>query len=127
MTFKTRFNENDGGFFTTYSGTVANSDIIASAEERLAFLKKNNPVKYFLSDFTDVDEFNVTSDGVIKLADIATNASKVHDDLMLVAIVPNDLEYGTGRMWQSYTNESNWKTYMARTREDAEAWLNQHL
>ena len=71
MTYTTKFNEEDGGFFTDYSGTIADNDLIQSAEERVAFLKNNNPVKYFLSDFSAVDDFKVTPGGVIKLADIA--------------------------------------------------------
>jgi len=126
MTYTTKYNKNDGGYLTDYSGTVANDDIFSSAEEHLAFLKNENQVKYFLSDFSAVDDFKVTPDAVIKLADIAAKASKINDEIMLVAIVPTDLMYGTGRMWQSYSNEANLKTYMARTRHDAEAWLKEH-
>lgn len=46
---------------------------------------------------------------------------------MLVAIVPADLEYGMGRMWQAYSDDTNWKTYMARTKDEADEWLNNHL
>jgi len=127
MTYTTTYNKSDGGFLTDYSGTVDNADIFSSAEERLAFLRNENKVKYFLSDFSDVDDFNVTPDAVMKLADITTKASKINSEIILVAIVPTDLMYGTGRMWQSYSNEANWKTYMARNRNEAEAWLKEHL
>lgn len=125
--YTTKYDKDGGGYFTDYSGTVSNEDLFSSAEERLAFLEKNNPVRYFLSDFSDVDIFEVTPDAVIRLADIATKASKINDQIILIAIVPTDLQYGTGRMWQSYSNEANWKTYMARTKADAETWLAEHL
>ena len=125
--YTTNFNKDDGGYLTNYSGTVADYDIICSAEERLDFLKKENSVKYFLSDFSDVEDFEVTTNGVIRLADIAKEASKINGEIILVAIVPTDLQYGTGRMWQSYSNEANWKTHLARTKEEAEAWLSEHL
>ena len=125
--YTTKYNKDDGGFFTNYSGTVSDEDVLNSAGERLTFLNNKNPVKYFLSDFSDVDVFEVTPGAVIRLADIATKASKINSEIILVAIVPTDLQYGTGRMWQSYSNEANWKTYMARTKADAETWLAEHL
>jgi len=127
MAYVITFNENDGGVFTTYTGTVTDDDMINSAKERLSLVENLNPIKYFFSDFTDVDNFKVTPSGIQVIATIATTASKINNDLLLVAIVPSDLEYGMGRMWQAYSDELNWKTYMARTKEEASEWLNKNL
>jgi len=127
MAYVITFNENDGGVFTTYTGTVTDDDMINSAKERLSLVENLNPIKYFFSDFTDVDNFKVTPSGVQAISTIATTASKINNDLLLVAIVPSDLEYGMGRMWQAYSDELNWKTYMARTKEEASEWLNKNL
>jgi len=127
MAYVITFNENDGGVFTTYTGTVTDADMINSAKERLSLVENLNPIKYFFSNFTDVDNFKVTPSGIQTISTIATTASKINNDLLLVAIVPSDLEYGMGRMWQAYSDELNWKTYMARTKEEASEWLNKNL
>jgi len=127
MTYVITFKEKEGGVFTHYSGTVTDADIIKSVKERLLLVEKLKPIKYFFSDFTDVDNFNVTSTGIQTIADIATRASKINNDIILVAIVPSDLEYGMARMWQAYSDDMNWKTYLARTKEEASEWLNKNL
>lgn len=127
MAYVITFKEKEGGVLTTYTGTVTDGDMINSANERLSLVEKLKWIKYFFSDFTDVDNFKVTSTGIQKIATIATTASKINNELILVAVVPSVLEYGMGRMWQAYSDEINWKTYLARTKEEASEWLNKNL
>ena len=124
MAYIITFNDKEDGVLTTYTGTVTDDDMINCAKERLSLVGMLKSIKYFLSDFTDVDDFLVTPTGIKTIATIATTASKINNELILIAIVPSDLEYGMGRMWQAF---SNWKSYMARTKEEASEWLNKNL
>jgi len=126
MTYSITY-QTDGGVITTYSGIVTDHDIISCAKERTESPDTLKEFKYFLSDFTDVNEFNVSSNAIKTIAHLTVQASKANKNLIIVVIVPTDLEYGMSRMWAVYSDESNLKLHMARTKEEALEYLNEQL
>jgi hypothetical protein len=127
MAYKIEYDENAGGITTIFSGTVTDEDLINSGRDKITQIDKVKTYKYLVSDFSDVDEFKITPDGIRANAKIAIHASKYHSRVLLVAILPTDLEYGMGRMWQVYSEESGMTTFMARSHQEADYWLKQKL
>jgi len=119
--------QTDGGVVTTYSGIVTDDDMFSCAKERTSSSDNLKKYKYFLSDFTDVEKFNVSSSAIKTIAHLTVQASKVNKNLIIVVIVPTDLEYGMSRMWAAYSDESNLKLHMTRTKEEALEYLNEQL
>ena len=77
-----------------------------------------------LSDFT-----NASLDG-LSMADLRAIArqfrfvTKQMPTVHLVSIMPDDLTFGLGRMWQTYVEQYCRNTYLAKTHEQADTIIN---
>jgi hypothetical protein len=127
MSYDITYLEDEGGVITTYSGIVTDNDMIQCGKARFSSDDRIKSYRYFISDFTNVTEFNVTSDGLRSIADIAINASKLNKRLLLVAVLPTDFQFGMGRMWQTLSEETGWKIQMVRTPAEAQEWIQNNL
>jgi len=127
MPYKIEYSDTDGGVLTTYFGVVTDSDIIGSLKERIESKKRVENYRYVISDYSGAEEFKVTTEGIKQNALIAVRASASNKKGVLVAILPKDHEYGMGRMWQAYADETGWKTYIARDKKEAYEWLNENM
>ena len=127
MPYSITLNRDDGGVITKYSGTVTDEELISSARERTTPIEKVKSYKYLLSDFTGVHEFKVTLRGIRTAADIANRMYQENNNILLSAVLPKDLQFGLGRMWQVYAEAGEHKTNLARTKEEALQWLHQNL
>ena len=78
-----------------------------------------------LIDHSDLNARPLGVDGMQMLADMI-NASRVELGTSRMAIlVPGDLEYGLGRMWQAYIEDKwNGASEVFRSRKNAVDWLN---
>ena len=128
MSYKITYQEYDGGVVTVYRGTVTDKEMVNSANERITPTNKVKSYKYLLSDFTNVDDFKITTNGIKAVANISNLMFQLNANILVVIVVPSDLKYGMGRMWQAYTcvDDEN-KTQIARTRDEAIEWLKQNL
>lgn len=115
--------QDDGGVVTTYSGVITDEELTQSARERTTPIEKVEAYRYLLSDFTGVTAFEVSSDGIGVAAREASRLIQQNPEIRVAIILPTDLEYGMGRMWQSRTKESDDKTMLVRTMEEARKWL----
>ena len=127
MSYNITHNKDDGGVITNYSGTVTDEELISSARERTTPIERVKSYKYLLSDFTGVHEFKVTPWGIRAAAEIANKMFHENSNILLSAVLPQDLQFGMGRMWQVYTEGGEYKSYLARTKEEAIQWLHQNL
>ena len=77
-----------------------------------------------LIDHSDLNAGPLTVDGMRKLADMINAAAVELGSSRMAILVPGDLEYGLGRMWQVYI-EGRWSgtSEVFRSREDAVDWL----
>ena len=127
MPYNITFLEDEGGVMTTYSGTVTDDTILKSAHERMSSGFKIKDFRYSISDYSQVTDFAVTPNGIKANATLAIEFSKQNKDFILVAVMPTDVEFGTGRMWQVYAEESGWTTRIVRTFEEADQWVKEQL
>jgi hypothetical protein len=121
------FQKSDGGVITIYSGVVTDDDLLQSANDKCSSVEKIKSYRYALTDCSNVTELKVTTDAVIKNAEIAKSAFAINSNIIFVAAVPTDLMYGLSRLWQVYADESDRQTKVVRSREEADIWLAERL
>ena len=126
MSYNITFTD-DNGIITVYSNTVDDAEYIDSIKARWEKTDFTKKCRYTLSDFTSVTELTVTSDGIRDAAQLCLAASKHNKSILVVAILPTDLEFGMGRMWQVYADETGWNSFPARDMKTAKEWLNENL
>ena len=127
MPYEVIFQKSDGGVITIYSGVVTDEDLLQSANDKCSSVEKIKSYRYALTDCSNVTELKVTTDAVIKNAEIAKSAFAINSNIIFVAAVPTDLMYGLSRLWQVYADESDRQTKVVRSREEADIWLAERL
>lgn len=123
MPYKIIYSENPNGVTTFFTGILTDQEIIQSCEDRIASEDKVRDLYFIKDDLLDVTEFRVSSETIQTCASFALKASEINKRLVHVAIVPTDLVYGMARMWQAYSDGTNWNKNIFRNREEAEKWL----
>jgi hypothetical protein len=123
MPYEITYVEDEGGVIATYWGTVTDSDIIQSIQERCESNEKLKSYCYSISDFSQVSEFLVTPDGLKANANLAIRASESNKRLIVTVVAPTDLQYGSCRMWEVYAAQTNWKTRTVRSLVEAQEWI----
>ena len=127
MPYIITYNKKDGGITIKYTGVVTDDEIIKNAKERFSSKDNIKKTRYYFHDFSIATEIKVTSYGVKIISEMAKNASKINNTILVVGILPTKLGYGMGRMWQGYTDEISWKTKIVRNFEDGHEWLHNNL
>jgi len=116
--------ENNGArIITRYYGKLIMPEIDAAYNERFTDIEKIKKYRLLINDFTDVSEVSTDGLDVPKLARYYLWASTHNPDVVVVNIMPTDLEFGLGRMWEGYVSDMPWEENVVRTREEARCWL----
>lgn len=121
-----QFYTNDGfGQINRISGSVTDSEFIAAYKARFSDLDKFKKLRYIVSDLSDVTHFDVSTETVINISDIANKYAAYNKKLFIAGIHKQNIVYGMGRMWQAYSDDdkTGWVTKSFRTRHDAIIWL----
>ena len=110
----------DDGLFTIYSGHLNDAQAVACLKEKIQASEFNHAI-YSIVDFTQVTQFDLTSEGMRQLAQINLQASVTNSKLLCVAINPTQLSHGITRMWQGYTPDADtgWTTISVADYEEA--------
>ena len=127
MPYEIIFQKSDGGVITIYSGVVTDEDLLQSANDKCSSVEKIKSYRYALTDCSNVTELRVTTEAVIRNAEIAKSAFAINSNIIFVAAVPTDLLYGLSRLWQAYADDSDRQTKVVRSREEADIWLAERL
>lgn len=123
MPYEIRYSENPNGVTTYFTGVLTDQEIIKSCEDRIASEEKIRDLHFIKDDLLDVTEFRVSSETIQTCASFALKAAEINMRLVHVAIVPTDLVYGMARMWQAYSDGTNWNQNIFKDRKEAEKWL----
>ena len=101
----------DGGLFTIYSGHLTDEQAITCLREKVRHPDFGSAL-YSVVDFTDVTQFELTTECMRQIATINVEASTSNSNLLCVGINPTQLSHGITRMWQGYTpdEDTGWTT-----------------
>ncbi len=127
MPYEIIYLEKEGGVITNYWGTITDKDIIKSGEEKYLSLDRLSLYRYAITDLSRVEEFNLTSKGIKKNAEIAMKIFAKKSDVIVAFVLPTEAEYGMGRMWQAYGDGEDKYSKICRTRAEAEEWIRINL
>ena len=129
MPYEISYKKAEGGVIVTYFGVVTDETLVDSIGDRFPSEEAIKNTRYFISDFTDVTEFQVTPKGIKYSASAVIEASKINRNIFIIGIIPDNKVYGMARMWQAYTEVeiTGWETIFFKTNEEAEVWLAKNL
>ncbi len=116
--------ENEGAKITTrYYGELTTAEIYAAYDERFTDSAKIKKYELIINDYTEVSGVMLDGLDVSRLAKTYLDAAIYKSKVLVVSIMPTDLQYGLGRMWQGYAYEIPWEETIVRTRQEAFDWL----
>lgn len=127
MPYEINVVENGTQIITRYFGFLSSDDIIESYKKRFSDVEMIVKYKLLLSDYTDVTKTNLSDLNVKFLGGMYLNASSYNSDVIAIAILPQDLLYGLGRMWEVYVEDMHWEEYIFRSREEALNFMNKKI
>lgn len=117
----------DGGAIVTGTGTIRASEVSSVNKRLYAARDAILALRYQIVDLTDVQEFDIVADEVRALAMEDTNAARINPDMVTAVVGNEDIAFGLLRMWEMNLDESAFRTSVFRSREEAEAWVQEML
>jgi|GEM_PF-2087191 len=127
MPYKIDFLDQEGGVITTYWGGVSDADVIQSGRKKFAELDRLKNYRYALTDLSRVEEFKLTSYGIQVNVDLSSKIYEVNSNFIVAFVLPTDVEFGMGRMWQAYSDKYGIKSFVCRSRTEAEEWIQKNV
>ncbi len=83
--------------------------------------------KYLLINFVHVENLDVSTEDIVKLANQDIAASKTNPNILIAIVGEQDVVFGLARMWEAHVYESAFETMVFREREEAVAWINKKI
>ena len=127
MSYELFFIDDEFGTVTEYHGVLTDELLIKCTKERYSSVGRIKRLQYILNDYSKCSKIDINSDTVKYVATLAIDVSKLNKNIVIAGVMPTDLEFGLGRMWQAYADETEWVSKTIRTRDEAENWIQQTL
>jgi len=127
MPYKIIYTKNPNGVTTIFSGVLTDKEIIQSCIDRVKYEDKMRNLHFIKDDLLDVTEFRVTSEAIQTCATYALEVSEINKKIVHTAIVPTNLVYGMARMWNTYSDGTDWNKNIFRSRKEADIWLKNNI
>lgn len=125
MPYEIRLKNNGTTVATRYYGFLTTADIYEACEKRFTDIALVKKCRFLVSDYSDVTGTDLHDVDVRLLALFYKNASSHNADVVAITILPRDLLYGLGRMWEAHLDGIAWTEKVVRTREEAQAFMDQ--
>lgn len=101
MTHETSMEREGRVFRTTYEGAVDADEIVAAIGEQAACARTCPTLRVITFDYTNASMEPVDADGSRRCAEASARLLTEFPDLVMVGVVPSDLDYGLARMFQT--------------------------
>lgn len=111
----------------TSSGVLTGQDLLDADERLREAVRCNSRIRYLLVDHSRVSEEEVDSASIRALARRTGETLELIPDGIVAIVAPNDVVFGLSRMWEIQAEQPGLLTFVARTREEAIAWLRRQL
>lgn len=124
MGIKTEFIDDGNGVLHTGFDIVQGREIINGVSSVLEAAKRGMPLRYSITDLSNVTKVKITSNEIRDIAHINIQASHIISRRALAVIVASNLDYGMARMWEAYVGSTNWNTHVFLDANEAMVWVN---
>lgn len=115
--------DNGLGVVTRCWGVLGADEFLAAIRDRYTPDDALKRIRYFITDHTDVERFDIWADDIYALTKITTAASEKNPHIHLASVVPSEVGFGLVRMWHGYAHALPWQFRLCRSRLEAEGWL----
>ena len=126
MPYQITYTENPNILRTRFFDVLTDEELKQSCDERTSSTELLEKQDFIIDDFADVTTTLLTMTGVQYAIDTALKASTLNKHIKYLAIMPTDILFGFSRVWHAHTDDTEWERNIVRTREEAEAWLQEH-
>lgn len=127
MPYRTEYLEDLSGVITTYWGIVSDDDLHRSGREKYSNFDKIRLYRYALTDLSRVEQFDVSSTAIEENARISSEMLDENRRMTVVFVLPTQLEYGMGRMWQAYAGDHADRSHIFKSRSEADKYIDEEL
>jgi len=117
------FTDDGRGSIIIGRGRVSGQEILDAIDQRFSSPVKVKAYFYGLADYTNVENFNVTNEEIVRIADKDEDASRSNPALILAIAAPDDLVFGLGRMFEMHAHSSGWEIGVFREHTEAVVWI----
>lgn len=126
MPLEMKYLDDDYGVEMVGTGVVTGEEIYNATKEfysGYASLK----IIYQIANFVNVDDFDVSKEDIIKIADQEIMVSKTNPNRIIAVVGEQDFVFGLSRMWEGHVYASGFETMVFREREEALKWINKKI
>lgn len=115
----------ENGLIVKWIGKVDEQEVIQVLRKHFNPLERFAKLSYILADCSGITECNISPRTIQTIAQIYNQVASFNKNLYFVWVMPSDLLFALGRMWQSYTDDgwNGWRSRVTRSRQEAEEWL----
>lgn len=116
----------DGGLgnIVALTGVVTEQEFAdAMAEHMSQDPEKFRRYNYSLTDLTQTTELNFSAVFIRNHAQVCVQMAEINPEAIVVAIAPEDLDFGLSRMWETLCDETDWETGVFRSGAEARDWI----
>ena len=111
---------------TTWTGEAGDGELIDALNSYQQDIRSRFHSYDEVVDFSQVDHFTLSSHGIRRLAQLATNDDAQGARTKLAIIVDSDFAFGLGRMYEAYrdlVSNSSKEVRVFRCHRDALGWI----
>ena len=123
MAYKIQYKNDFSTVIVTYSGNVTDDDLLGAYSDVVISEKQLVKLKYTISDFSETDQYLITSECIKEQAEMAVGVSNINPNITVIIIAPQDMAFGSGRMWIVYADEAGWNVQIFRSMDEALHWM----
>lgn len=128
MALTCRFTSDGLGIISEYTGDVTDQDLRDACDFRIEHLEQMKHIRYNIADYRGTQTFNISPDTVRNVALVAKEAVMPFlSDVFYVAVVKDDIQFGTMRMWSSFSSHTNINNIVVKDEQLALQRIQLHL
>jgi hypothetical protein len=116
----------DGGIIYEGSGVLTDNDLDKVSKEGYQDDERIKQISYQIFDSSNIESVDVSNERVLRNAEMDKRALNINPRMRLAILAKSDLEFGLGRMWETYTCEmSGYENSCSifRNRDDLNKWI----
>ncbi|MBA3962587.1 MAG: hypothetical protein H0X40_11880 [Chthoniobacterales bacterium] len=126
MSYSTELTDDYMGILHYGAGLVTGAELVEACRATLQLLQNTENFHFDFIDFSEVTELRITADEFDQIVANDHFAAVFRPDAVVVIVAPRDDVFETATEWERRVQDLGWKTYISRSRADADEWLRQN-